>query len=519
MVLNAIADRTTWLRKWLDTNCRDIDAEAGWPVTITMDDYKKAFKRGDLATRIIEIYPHESWKDSPDVYETEENEETPFEKAWKETAKANNLYAVLQRADVISGVGRYGLILIGVSDGKKLDQPVAGVEEALLAEFKASTTEETPAAVTPPATTKKPLKIIYLRTFDESVVTIKEVEKDMSNPRFGQPKMYSLKFQNPESLAQANGITETIDADVHWTRVLHVCDNRTDNDIFGTPRLERCYNCFLNLKKILGGAGEMMWRGGYPGISIETQPMQGDDVFEFDKEATEAQIEKYQKGFRRYLALLGMTAKSLQPNIADPTPHANLQIRMIAIAWGIPWRILMGSELGQLASEQDIENWNTRVGRRQNDYVAPYMVVPFANRLIAMGVLPPLAAGRLVLVAWKDTHTVTKKDKADVAEKITNAITKYVQGGGEMVIDLFHFLTLVCAFTEEEANSILDKVGDALAKDREMKQAMADLSMEETQSGIDAAANNGGRGNGNANGSTSTSRNTNANRAPQGAAA
>lgn len=527
LIKNAIYERQKWLSKWLDSQGRDIDKECGHPDIITIDMLKDAYQRGDIAARIVEIYPQETWQEDPEVYESEDNDKTVFEAAWDKISKEFNIYSVLQRADVLSGIGRYGVVLIGIDDGKTLDQPVEGIGEtgqvmstALSGTDVVPLFQSTPPAtlvaapVLPPRpatiTTAPPVvptiptpkrKIIYLRTFDESEVTVRTIQADPKNPRFGQPVLYTIKFADA-ALTNPDGTSiQTVNTVVHWSRVIHICDNRTSSDVFGMPRLERVFNRLVDLKKIMGGAGEMFWRGGFPGLSIETQPVTNDEQIEFDRKATEEQIAQYQKGMRRYLALVGMTAKSLAPQIADPTPSMHAQIRMIAIAWAVPWRILMGAEVGQLASQQDITAWNKRVSRRQSSYITPYIILPFVKRLIMMGVLPPVADDTEIQVDWADTHTVTETDKATVAEKRTNAITKYVQGGGDLVMSPFHFLTLVLDYSDDEANSIIEKVGGALEQDRELKQALAEMAAQ-------PAPPAGGAGNGNANGVASGSRGT-----------
>jgi hypothetical protein len=73
---------------------------------------------------------------------------------------------------------------------------------------------------------------------------------------------------------------------------------------------------------------------------------------------------------------------------------------------------------------------------------------------------------------------------------------------------------LVLDYTDDEANSIINEVGDALEQDRQMKQAMAELTMQDQQAQIDATNNpvtpqlSGGAGNGNGNGVASGARGT-----------
>lgn len=55
-------------------------------------------------------------------------------------------------------------------------------------------------------------------------------------------------------------------------------------------------------------------------------------------------------------------------------------------------------------------------------------------------------------------------DKANVADKITNAISKYVMGGCDILIEPFHFLTLILGLSDEEAESVIKIVGKDLMK-------------------------------------------------------
>ena len=53
---------------------------------------------------------------------------------------------------------------------------------------------------------------------------------------------------------------------------------------------------------------------------------------------------------------------------------------------GIPTRILLGSERGQLASSSDERNFSSRVKERQQSYAEPTMIRAFTNRLKSVGV-------------------------------------------------------------------------------------------------------------------------------------
>jgi len=447
LVQNLIMERQLWLRRQIDPR-RDIDAECGHPIEIQIEDYMLAFHRHDLATRVVSVFPEESWAESPQIFENEDQEETDFEKAWVDLEKEFRLLSILLRADILSGIGKYGIILMGLDDGAKLDAPVPGVKDD------------------GEGTAGNKHQLLYLRVFDESVVKIESMETNTSSPRYGMPKTYEVTFDSVE------GSTVNQKQMVHWSRVLHIADNRTTSEIFGRPRMEKVFNRLLDVQKIGGGSGEMFWKGGFPGLSLESLPAAGEDV-EFDEEATKEQIEAYMNGLQRYIATVGMSAKSLNVQVADPGPHLEVQIRLIAMSLGIPWRILVGSEAAQLASEQDQRAWNRRVNRRREGYITPFLITPFIERLVAYGTLPE---PENIIVHWPDLNSPGDRDKAEVAERRTNALMKYVMGGVDALVPPFLFLTLVLGYTDAEAQSIIDEMGDDL------------MDIQSTAAGAKAAA-------------------------------
>lgn len=429
--------RSLLMRRSLDPR-RDIWDECGYPEVITIQDYKNEFQRGDIAARVISLLPEDSWSQKPDVYETEDPDETEFEKAWEDLDKRKHIVAQMQRADVLSGIGRFGGLLLGLDDGGALETPVPGIEE------DGSATKSTP----------QKRELLYLRAFDETALRVETYQTNMANPRFGQPLFYSIQFTDT-SLAGAKAATS---ARVHWSRIIHIADNRTDSEIYGAPRLEKVFNRLLDIQKIVGGSGEMFWRGGFPGLSIETPAGTPEDV-EIDEAATKEQMEAYMNGLQRYIATLGLTVKSLAPQIADPKTHIESQIRMIAIAYGIPWRILMGAEVGQLASEQDVKNWNRRLTRRREDYITPFIIAPMVERLISVGVLPTPSE---YFISWPDLDSPSDSDIATVAERRTNALSKYATSGADVLVSPYHFLTKILGLEEDAAVSIIKDSGEPI---------------------------------------------------------
>jgi hypothetical protein len=397
-----------------------------------------------VGRRVVNVYPEETWRMLPKVYEDPDPETTtPFEASWDELEKKHNLLHYLQRADELSGVGHYGVILIGLNDGQPLRSPVDGFNED--------------GTVTTP---RQGTEIIYLRVLDESLVDIASWESDPTNSRYGQPTAYNITLSDPRN-QEASAVAsppDTTETQVHWTRIVHVADNRKTSEVLGTPRMEPVWNRLYDLRKVLGGSGEMYWRGGFPGVALETQP--GLENAELDETATRDMMYDYMNGLQRYIALTGMTAKSLAPQISDPTSTFEAQVKAICIIIGVPYRIFMGTEEARLAGEQDTNAWNGRLQNRQVRYVTPMLINPFVQRLLDYGVLAPPAEENGWTVEWPDAHTPSELQRAEVASKRTEALAKYVGGGVDTLIPPFEYLTHITGLEKDTVEAILDAAID-----------------------------------------------------------
>lgn len=435
VIMNYMLTRTAFLKSLIDQGKRDIDKECGYIEAPRVENFKALYEKEGIAARVVRVYPEESWQQDPEVVEGQSEEDTEFEKAWDKLAKDFNIYHYLYRADELSGIGRFGVLLIGIDDGKDLKEPIVGLD------ISGNALEGKQNAY----------KLTYLRPLDEMVVKVSKFEVDPKNPRFGQPVMYEIKFLGEEG-AEISNTTRTLQ--VHWHRVIHIADNRVNSEIYGTPRMKEVYNRLYDLRKVLGGSGEMFWKGGFPGFAFETLPELGD--VQIDKKGLADEFEKYQMGLQRFIALQGMSAKNLAPQVADPTAHMMAHLKAIAITLGIPHRILMGSEQAQLASSQDVDTWNKRLKRRQDKYLSPCVIRPFVDRLIALGIMPrPASEEEGYMVVWPDLGTPTDSEKADVGLKRAQALAAYINGSVEQIVGMKSFLTLILGMSEEEADACM----------------------------------------------------------------
>jgi hypothetical protein len=321
---------------------------------------------------------------------------------------------------------------------------------------------------------KKGVELLYIRCFDEGVVTIDTRDTDPSSPRFRKPTAYSIIFQEEGSTGQRDASTTL---KVHWTRCVHIADNRHRSEVLGTPRMQVAFDRLRDHLKVLAGGGEMFWKGAFPGFSFELQP----GVDEIDSEAVRQEFDNYQNGLQRYLALTGLTAKSLAPQIGDPTSHYNVILQDLSIALGIPLRVLKGSEEAKLASSQDIKTWNKRLARRQEDYISPMVIRPFVDRLIAIGVLPEPSS---YTVFWPDLNAPSNDEKAKVALVRTQALAAYLNSGADQLIPPEEYLTLILGLDPAEVEQVM-KAAEVYQGDLSPQMPAPTLPMEDVEDAED----------------------------------
>lgn len=438
---------------------RDLNRECHYPDTdeITVKNYRDLFDREGVPKRVVEVLPRECWMVSPEVFESEdaEKDDTDFETGWKELAdnlhgdswyqdeEGNPIWEYLLRLDIFSGLGRFGVMLLGLDDGKPLSEP---------------------------AEPKKGQQLMFLRVFAEDAADVTKWETDQSSRRFGEPTEYMLKFADSK-----NPSLPSVDSQrVHWTRVIHVADNLESGDTFGNSRMKANYNRLLDLRKLYGGSAEMYWKGAFPGRSWETHPQLGGDVV-IDVSAMRTEIEKLENSLSRDSITKGISAKNLAPQVVDPTPQINAQINAICIEIDVPMRIFMGSERGELASSQDDSTWNDRLRGRQSNHVTPHIVVPFVDRMIWLKILSEPTGFSVV---WPDLDTLTDEQKASVALKRTEAMAKYIQGDVESIMVPLDYLTRVLDMTQEEAEAVVDTATKLLEEHQDEEEELEGKAQE-----------------------------------------
>lgn len=335
-------------------------------------------------------------------------------------------------------------------------------------------------------------QLLYLRCYDETLVQVIRYEADPFHPRCGQPVMYRVTINDPKTWKGGTGLTMN-SVQIHWSRVIHVAETTgTPSEVFAMPVMQPVYNRLLDIKKLHSSSAEMYYKGAFPGYNLVTHPNLGGDVA-FDPDDIKNQMEQYMNSLQRYTAFVGMSMNSMAPQVVDPTSQIQAQMEAICVQLGIPMRIFMGSERGELASSQDSGTWTDRLRQRQNNYLTPKLIVPFIDRLIRMKVLPepqPTTDPQSGVekcgysVIWPDVDASSDMEKAQIATAQTQCLANYVSGGIEQIMTFTDYLTQIMGFDDQTAaqlaeNAMNQESQQMLSYDPEMDQAMQEAQMEQ----------------------------------------
>lgn len=383
---------------------RDYYSILGYKREPDIEDYRAKFERDPIAGRIVEFPCEETWRDTPTIKDGEDKEakdDTEFAKIWAKFAKRKRIYHFCQRVDTLAGIGRFGLLHIGVPG--TLDTEVKQIRSVD--------------------------DVMYLRPYSEDAVSVYQWQTDAANPRFGLPHIYRIDVSHMEGAAQATFGTRQLL--VHHSRCIHVAEGLLENEVYGRPRLQRVINLLDDITKVVGGSAEATWKLMRKGFVLNIAP--DATMSPEDEEALEDQFDEYDHGLRRYLQTRGMNVTDLGSEVVDPSGLFDVIVTLISVATGIPKRILLGSERGELASSQDASNWAGRIAARQLNFAESVILRPLIDRLLSWGALMSPQSGEYTVV-WDALFEESGTEKATVAKTWAEAAEKAATATGGPVM-------------------------------------------------------------------------------------
>ena len=373
---------------------RDLYETMGYPRDLDAEDYVSSYLRQDIAARIVDAYPDATWREEPEFAA-----DSAFKSAFEEMNKRLQVWRMMHRADRLGGLGHYGIILLGLDGGEDMATPARGKDYSLL----------------------------YAQPHSERTAQIVRWDARPDSARFGKPHLYRITTGVNWTGAGAGQKSIT----VHHSRVIHFAERALEDESIGTPRLERVWNRLMDLDKLLGSSAEIYWQN-----AAMIMQLKADLEVQWDPQEAEVlkqQVEEMQHGLRRWLRTRGIEASNIAPGLqgSDPSNSIDKILDAISGASGIPKRILIGSERGELSSQQDENNWAGRIQERREQYAGPTIAEAFIARGQQLGFLP---SGN-VDIEWPESDTLGEQGRADIAQKKAMAVAAYVNTpGAELVV-------------------------------------------------------------------------------------
>lgn len=459
-------------RRVLGGDRSTVDEDCGYLTTeeITLDRLYELYKRDPIARRIVNLWPQESWRRLPSIYDTEdEDTDSEFEKAFDQMCRSINLqswadgdtasaqfWSVLLNADILAGVGNYSTVVLGLNDGRALIEPVEGWED----DYEEGDPDKFVINQAKPRRNGKPLRLLYLRPYSHYRCRVVEWEDDPGHPRYGMPKIYSLRADDYRT-GSMDISQPSASHRIHWTRVVHLCPWSDESPVVGDSKLLVTMNRLWDLKKVYGGGGEGFWQGALPGIKMEA----ADKDVRLDSDAVSSMrsaIEDYITRTKRFLASDSMKIGTISPSVVDPTNHTANLIEAVCIVEGVPVRIFKGSERGELSSAQDQTSFDDRCATRQSMVIGPKVIAPVIDRLIELKVLP-VPQNNGWKLKWPSLRDKTDAEKIEHAVKFTDALMKYIKGGLSDLMTPLDYFVKVHDYDPDEARNLLNNAAKAVA--------------------------------------------------------
>lgn len=375
---------------------RDLQHVLGYLKQPTYENFFFRYQRVGIARRAVNLPVLSAWDRNVTMESrgTQKGSTCECHIAFQELNDRLGLVSKLLRLDRFCAFGKYACLLLGFND-PDLSQPISE--------------------------NKKADDLLYVQPYASRDIKIDKWNEDPTSPRFLSPETYKLEVKMQDGRPALN-------KKVHWSRIIHVADDTVANDYIGTPRMMAYVDHVDDIVKICGGSAEMFWQGADRMFNVvaDAEAVMPDDMLENMR----AEVDKMYNGLSRIFAAQGAELKAIPSVTPDPRGPFDTQIALISAATGIPSRILVGSEQAELASSQDRENFAETVGERRMNFCEPYVLRPFIDRMIEIGVLPRTKDDKGYVVNWPAPLGTSAKQVAEIGMKRAQSIKFLADSAG-----------------------------------------------------------------------------------------
>ena len=382
----------------------------GYKTTLEFNDHYQMYRRFGIAKAGIKMPVNMCWKTFPTIMQGEEGdgdkreESTSWENLIKSIFKQTKLMRKLKRVDEFQRVGHYGAFVVqikGTGDQPKWDMPLDKIRAEQIVKFI-------------------PLYEVQLEP--------NQWDENDQSERYGQPTMYQFQESKlNDSTTQDNRLRVVT---VHHSRVIIFAEGADDESIYGVPANEAGFNDLITMEKIIGAGGEGFWKSAamktvYSNTSKDAKMPLPEEVDLMDKA-----IKDFVEGLDKHLMTGGLDPKVLSVAMADPKEPFSIALQSYSAGVEVAAKLLIGSQEGKLASEEDARFTMSAMQSRREDF-GSIMVQSCVDWFIDHGVAPSSE----YYVEWDDLLAPSDKDKFELGTQLSKIVIDMTTRFGESPID------------------------------------------------------------------------------------
>ena len=409
-------ERLSFVGKGLDQKHDRIWTELGYKHNICASDYRFAYERHPAATAAVHRTLDKCWEKFPEIIQ--EGQDKDVETQWeKDTNKLmGHAYSFIKDADRRNLVNRYSCLLIQFADNQKWSEPVGTL-----------------------GSLKDKAIVKYIPAWEEDM-TVTEWYQDVTDPKYGEPKMWAY---NPQRTLDENTDGEPVDTiDIHPDRVLVLAEGAMDGSIYsGIPLLRAGFNMLIDMQKSGGGSAEGFLKNASRQIHINyngdkvtpTQLAQfaGVPVDEL-MDAINDGIVDLNEAIDACLVTMQGEAQVLSVAAADPQPTWEVAANSFCASIRKPFTIIFGQQTGRLASDEDkADDANTASQRRVG--FLDHVLKSFIRKMQGFGVIGAMDEFE---IEWPELIEPSPSDRATLFSTLATANKAVFDSTGQSALTI-----------------------------------------------------------------------------------
>lgn len=354
----------------------------GYPMTTDFFMHWNMYKRNGLAKAGVEVPVNLCWIDSPTIREGEDDDhqQTAWEKSVSALARRIKLWRHLKDADRMQRVGRYSAVFVRVRDGKKPSEPLQSVSEA---------------------------QIIELMPLWEGQLEPGDIDQDLASDNYGKPVNYTYSATGTGNQDPQKSDSFTI----HYSRLIMLSEGAVGGSIYGTSANEAGFNSLLDWDKIRGSGGEASWLAA-ANKQILKPTQEGARITNEVLDGINDALKDMKEGLDEALFLNGVEATPMGNSVPDPEIYKDMALEEYAASVGIPSKILVGTQSGVKAGDEDTAGF-MRLMQSRRVNVCSAMIDAFLDWCYLYGVIKMPADGHVI--SWSDLTAPSAAQKMKAA--------------------------------------------------------------------------------------------------------